>query len=216
MAQKSRPNESKEQTYKLDVDLPAVEKGTLKQEVYNQVNIIVSPEGKIWLQMSNDSSDKWSNKTMRMELLDKVAKEYNDRHPDQVSFTQRQKEAFAAQSVFGVPLSQMGKFLDLYSRDGGEEIMEKWMNGEFEDDSMLSGIPISWECNEDNPNEFQLWIKAIRQTNNDNLKQTLRDGTGLAIKADKNTSYETIRMVMENLQAIKQNKFTFLTTLKSE
>ena len=55
----------------------------------------------------------------------------------------------------------------------------------------------------------------MRQTENDNLAQAIKDGTGIAIKADQNTSFDIVHMVMDNLQTIKQNKFTFLTALKA-
>jgi biopolymer transport protein ExbD len=59
-------------------------------------------------------------------------------------------------------------------------------------------------------------MKAMRQTNNETLAQAIKDGTGVAIKADQNTSYEIVHMVMDNLQTIHMNKFTLLTALKTE
>ena len=50
---------------------------------------------------------------------------------------------------------------------------------------------------------------------NENLTQAMKDGMGVAIKADQNTSFEIVHMVMDNLQTIKQNKFTLLTALKA-
>lgn len=61
-----------------------------------------------------------------------------------------------------------------------------------------------------------MWMKAMRQTNNETLAQAIKDGTGVAIKADQNTSYEIVHMVMDNLQTIHMNKFTLLTALKTE
>ena len=56
---------------------------------------------------------------------------------------------------------------------------------------------------------------AIRQTDNENLKDAIKDGSGVAIKADQNTSFEVVHMVMDNLQTIRMNKFTLLTALKA-
>ena len=70
--------------------------------------------------------------------------------------------------------------------------------------------------NQDSETEFQMWMKAMRQTNNETLAQAIKDGTGVAIKADQNTSYEIVHMVMDNLQTIHMNKFTLLTALKTE
>ena len=57
-------------------------------------------------------------------------------------------------------------------------------------------------------------MKAMRQTDNDNLASAIKDGSGVAIKADQNTSFEIIHMIMDNLQTIHMNKFTLLTALK--
>lgn len=93
--------------------------------------------------------------------------------------------------------------------------MDKWMQGEDDDRNHVSGIPISWNSDESTPNEFQMWMKALRQTENETLAQAIKDGTGVAIKADQNTSFDIIHMVMDNLQTIHMNKFTFLTALKA-
>ena len=54
----------------------------------------------------------------------------------------------------------------------------------------------------------------MRQTENSTLADKIKDGTGVAIKADQNTAFDIIHMVMDNLQSIKMNKFTLLTALK--
>ena len=64
------------------------------------------------------------------------------------------------------------------------------------------------------PNEFQMWMKAMRQSSNENLVSAIKDGTGVAIKADQNTSFDVVHLVMDNLQTIHMNKFTLLTALK--
>ena len=46
------------------------------------------------------------------------------------------------------------------------------------------------------------------------LAEKIKEGTGVAIKADQNTSFEVVHMVMDNLQTINLNKFTLLTALK--
>ncbi len=186
-----------------------------KVQETNFVQILVSPEGKVWLTMNNDTSAAWSNEKMKIALLDKVTELYNETHKNKLSFTPQQKLTFSKLGSFGVPLHQMGEFLSLATMPEGTTQMDKWLQGEDANPNHVTGIPISWNKDENNPNEFQLWIKALRQTDNDNLKQAIKDGEGLAIKADQNTSFETIHMVMDNLQTIKQNKFTLLTSLKS-
>ena len=93
--------------------------------------------------------------------------------------------------------------------------MDEWLAGEDENKNHVTGIPISAQQDENNLTEFQMWMKALRQTENENLAQAIKDGTGVAIKADQNTPFNIVHMVMDNLQTIKMNKFTFLTALKA-
>ncbi|MCH5214297.1 MAG: biopolymer transporter ExbD [Muribaculaceae bacterium] len=186
-----------------------------KVQETNVVQVLVSPEGKVWLSMNNDTAQAWSNEKMRIALLDKVVEVYNESHTQKLpAFTDAQKIAFSKLGTFGVPLNQMGEFLNLYGMPEGLTTMDKWLAGELPD--RTTGIPINWNQQENRPNEFQIWMKAIRQTDNDNLKDAIKDGTGVALKADQNTSFETVHMVMDNLQTIKMNKFTLLTALKAE
>ncbi|MCH5223999.1 MAG: biopolymer transporter ExbD [Muribaculaceae bacterium] len=189
---------------------------TEKVQETNFVQVLVSPEGKIWLTMNNDTSTVWSNEKMRGAVLEKVASIYNETHKSKpVNFTPEQVATFSKLGSFGVPLAQMGEFLNLANEPEGMTKMDKWLEGEDGNPNHITGIPIQWNSNPDNPTEFQMWIKAMRQTENENLAQAIKDGTGVAIKADQNTSFDIIHMVMDNLQTIKQNKFTFLTALKA-
>lgn len=192
-----------------------------KVQETNCVQVLVSPEGgKVWLTMNNDTSQDFSNEKMRKLLLDQVAQEWNSQHPsDKISFNEAQKVAFAKLGSFGVPLKQMGEFLNLAQKQEGQTQMDKWMQGEDTNPNHKTGIPVSWNKNDQKPNEFQMWMKAIRMVSNDAgspLYDKIKDGSGVAIKADQNTSFENIHMVMDNLQTIKMNKFTLLTALKAE
>jgi hypothetical protein len=109
----------------------------------------------------------------------------------------------------------MGEFLDLAKQQEGSTMMDKWLQGDDGNPNHVTGIPISWNQNEAQPTEFQMWMKAMRQTDNNNLAEAIKDGTGVAIKADQNTSFNIVHMVMDNLQTIHMNKFTLLTALKS-
>ena len=180
-----------------------------KVQETNYVQVLVSPEGKIWLTMHNDTSAQWSNQSMRMALLDKVAQIYNESHKNKISFTPQQKLAFSKLNAFGVPLAQMSEFLDLDASD-----QDNWLQGKDGNPNHVTGIPIS--MNQENETEFQMWMRAIRQSDNETLTSAIKDGTGVAIKADQNTSFEVVHTVMDNLQTIHMNKFTLLTALKNE
>mgnify|MGYP004553759677 CR=1 FL=1 len=185
-----------------------------KVQETNYVQVLVSPQGKVWLTMNNDTSQTYSNEKMRMALLDKVAELYNAQHKDKIQFSDEQKFAFSKLNSFGVPLKQMGEFLSLASQPEGQTKMDNWMMGKDNNPNHITGIPISWNEDESHPNEFQLWMKAMRQSDNTNLTDAIKSGSGVAIKADQNTAFEVIHMVMDNLQTIHMNKFTLLTALK--
>lgn len=189
---------------------------TEKVQETNYVQVLVSPEGKVWLTMNNDTSSNWSNEKMRIALLDKAAEIYNETHKNKVSFNDEQKYAFSKLASFGVPMNQMGEFLSLAGEKEGTTKMDKWLQGDDGNPTHVTGIPITWNENPDMPNEFQIWMKAMRQTDNTNLADKIKDGTGVAIKADQNTSFDVVHMVMDNLQTIKMNKFTLLTALKGQ
>ncbi|MBD5329240.1 MAG: biopolymer transporter ExbD [Bacteroides sp.] len=187
-----------------------------KVQETNYVQVLVSPKGQIWLTMNNDTSADYSNEKMKMAVLDKVTEIYNEQHKNKpVKFTEQQKYAFSKLGSFGVPMSQMGEFLDLAMKgQEGQTDMDKWLDGTDNNPNHISGIPISKEQSENNLSEFQMWMKAMRQSGNPRLEEKIKDGSGVAIKADQNTSFEIIHTVMDNLQTIRMNKFTFLTALK--
>ena len=187
---------------------------TEKVQETNYVQVLVNPEGKVWLTMNNDTSSNFGNEKMRMALLDKVADIYNESHKNNpVRFTDQQKITFSKMGAFGVPLKNMGEFLDMINQPEGQTKMDKWLEGDG-NPAHPTGIPINWNENDQNPNEFQMWMKAMRQSDNENLVSKIKDGTGVAIKADQNTSFDVVHMVMDNLQTIHMNKFTLLTALK--
>ena len=64
------------------------------------------------------------------------------------------------------------------------------------------------------PNEFQIWMRAIYNSSNPNLEQSIKSGEGIAVKADKDTPYDVVHNVLDNLQTLKMNKFSLMTALK--
>ena len=186
----------------------------LKVQETNYLQVLVNPQGKVWITMHND--------TMRAKLLDQAAALYNEQHSNKVSFTDEQRAIFAKQNTFGVPMKVLGQFLDL-GKEGpsGQTKMDKWLEGKYQDPKtgqmMPTGIPIDASADKEHLDEFQIWMKAARMVSNDSgspLAEQIKEGTGVAIKADANTSFEVVHMVMDNLQTINLNKFTLLTALK--
>lgn len=186
-----------------------------KVQETNYVQVLVSPQGKVWLTMNNDTSANWSNEKMRIAVLDKMSEIYNESHKNKVSFTPQQKMTFSKLGSFGVPMAQMAEFLDLAGDNTTSTQADNWLQGKDGNPNHITGIPINWNEDENTPNEFQMWMKAMRQTDNENLAGAIKDGTGVCIKADQNTAFDVVHMVMDNLQTIRMNKFTLLTALKA-
>ncbi len=88
--------------------------------------------------------------------------------------------------------------------------------------------------NEKGFNQLQIWCQAIRNVagNIDDVRKagltpeelsnlvTLADaiqkGEGIGVKADKDTPFEVVHDVFDNLQTMGLNKFSLMTALKSE
>ncbi len=106
-----------------------------------------------------------------------------------VSFTTEEIQKFKIQKTFGVPMKNMKAFLALPA-EKGDEILKDY------------GIPT-----DSTDNQFKVWIKAARATNQD-----LR----IAIKADSKTPYKVIKDVMTSLQDLRENRYNLITSLKVE
>ena len=134
--------------------------------------------------------------------------EYNKYRKNKVQFTQKQVNTFARCASFGYPIAQLPEFLD-QDVTKQDELLDPQKNGQ-------SGIPVDMNQDLDHPNEFQMWMRALYSSSNANLISTIKDGKGIAIKADKDTPYSVVNVVMDNLQTLKMNKFSLMTALKTE
>ena len=175
----------------------------------NLVQILVSPKGQVFISLSGDKDSTYSSEKVRAELLKNVVAEYNKHHKgNQVELTQKEVNTFAKNASFGYPIGQLAKFLD-EPQTKQDQLLDPAKNPN-------AGIPISINKDLERPNEFQIWMRALYNTNNENLRAAIKDGAGIAIKADKETPYDVVNVVMDNLQTLKMNKFSLLTALKSE
>ena len=105
------------------------------------------------------------------------------------------------------------------------------------------GIPINDNNDPDGRlNDFQIWCQAINYVASDKRKEkiqqmgldestpegrdkirdldilynSVKQGTGITVKADKDTPFASIDRVFDNLQTMRLNKFTLQTALKAE
>ena len=181
-----------------------------KVPVSNLLSVLVSPEGKVYLEVlgSQDSTDnkRKGSENVRAHMLQYMAEQYNALHPGaNISFTNEELATFSKLNAFGVPITFMKKWLNMDTEERDKILQQK-----------DAGIPIDMNEDPNRPNEFQMWVRAAYNSIDDELKDAIVKGSGIAIKADQTTPYSVVNVVMDNLQTIKYNKFTLMTALKSE
>lgn len=171
----------------------------------NLLSVLVSPEGKVFLEVLGSKDSTMKSETVRADLLKNMVAEYKKTHPSaNLAFTNKEIETFSKLNAFGVPITKMKEWLNL-EPDQRDKALE---NG--------PGVPISMNEDPNNPNEFQMWIRAAYNSVNPELQESMVKGRGIAIKADQTTPYSVVNVVMDNLQTMKMNKFTLMTALKTE
>ena len=173
----------------------------------NLLSILVSPEGKVFLEVLGSKDSTMKSETVRADLLKNMVSEYKKTHPSaNLAFTNKEIETFSKLNAFGVPITKMKEWLNL-EPDQRDKFLESEHN---------PGVPINMNEDPNNPNEFQMWIRAAYNSVNPELQEMMVKGRGIAIKADQTTPYSVVNVVMDNLQTMKMNKFTLMTALKTE
>ena len=173
----------------------------------NLLSVLVSPEGKVYLEVLGSKDSTMKSETVRADLLKNMVAEYKRTHPSaNLAFTNKEIETFSKLNAFGVPITKMKEWLNL-EPDQRDKFLESEQN---------PGVPINMNEDPNNPNEFQMWIRAAYNSVNPELQESMVKGRGIAIKADQTTPYSVVNVVMDNLQTMKMNKFTLMTALKTE
>ena len=171
----------------------------------NLLSVLVSPEGKVFLEVLGSKDSTMKSETVRADLLKNMVAEYKKTHPSaNLQFTNKEIETFSKLNAFGVPITKMKEWLNL-EPDQRDKALESG-----------PGIPINMNEDPNNPNEFQMWVRAAYNSLNPELQEAMVKGRGIAIKADQTTPYSVVNVVMDNLQTMKMNKFTLMTALKTE
>ena len=175
----------------------------------NLITVLVNPQGKVFISLAGDKDSTFSSEKMRVELVKSVVAEYNKVHPNaNLSLNQKQVNNFGSTYMFGLPIKMLPKWLNM-SQEQRDELIDP-------NKSEVAGIPIDMNEDLSKPNDFQIWMRAAYNLSNDNLQSAIKDGKGIAIKADQTTPYSVVQVVMDNLQTMKMNKFTLMTALKTE
>src|SRR5574344_31160 len=119
--------------------------------------------------------------------LRKLANAMNEK--GSLNLNAQQVETFAQAPTFGTPLNTLAGWLETDNRN---ELLIK---------SQEAGIP----CDSLN-NELKTWVSTAREA--------CGEGMGIAIKADKSTSYAVIKKVMDTLRDIAEARYKLITSLK--
>ena len=175
----------------------------------NLITVLVNPQGKVFISLAGDKDSTFSSEKMRVELVKSVVAEYNKVHPNaNLSLNQKQVNNFGSTYMFGLPIKMLPKWLDM-SQEQRDALIDP-------NKSEVADTPIDMNEDLSKPNDFQIWMRAAYNLSNDNLQGAIKDGKGIAIKADQTTPYSVVQVVMDNLQTMKMNKFTLMTALKTE
>ncbi len=160
------------------------------------LDITIDPEGRVL--MSTD-------KTVTMQkALDQMLR---DR---ETSLTPEQKQEIINFNQIGIPVKSMPDFLTKSHEDQVKLIK-------------ITGIPTdSLQNREDKLSEFQLWVKAMKngykEWYNDlsDAEKTEVSATKLEIniKADKDTPYSAVKLVIAELQDINESRYKLVTQEK--
>ncbi|MDE5918025.1 MAG: biopolymer transporter ExbD [Duncaniella sp.] len=179
----------------------------------NLASVLVSPEGKVFISIAgdadSDTKDPCGSEALRKTILDEAVTHYNKQHPNnQIQLTAQDRESFSKINMFGVPFQVLHQFLNMSQTEQDKFISDMTQKG--------VGIPINDNKDMDHLNEFQIWMRAIYNSGNDNLQKAMKKGEGIAVKADKDTPYDIVHDVLDNLQTLKMNRFSIMTALKTE
>ena len=141
------------------------------------LNILVSPEGRIYVGTEN--------KNNMVAMLETVTDKFG------VTLNATQLKHFKEDAMIGAPLSKLAAYLSLEPEKMAEAIQ-------------TLGIPT--DSIDGGMSEFQEWVKAARNANPD-IK--------LAIKCDAKTPYKSVKMMMNELQDMNENRYQLITNLKT-
>ena len=153
----------------------------------------------------------WSSENLRKTVIVNAAKKYQDVTGHDPGITPQDVQVFSKIGTFGVPMEKMHEFLSLPQGN-----QDDWISDMSRNDVGIRLTPFTGKDGRET-SEFQIWMEAIRDSGNPALTEAMRKtGSGIAVKADRETPFSMVNEVLENLRAIKLNKFTVMTALKTE
>ena len=159
------------------------------------LDITIDPEGRVLMA---------TDKVVTMEkALDQMLKERD------VTLNAEQKKAFLAETQIGIPMKNLPEYL---GKTHEEQVKLLKTNG----------IPTdSLQNREDKMSEFQLWVKSMKNGYKEwynGLEDVDKSGVAnkleICIKADKQTPYSSVKMVIAELQDINESRYKLVTQYK--
>ncbi|MFN0214276.1 MAG: ExbD/TolR family protein [Saprospiraceae bacterium] len=149
------------------------------------LTVLVGKDGKILLDMAGQHT--------RLSLINDVSSRY------QLGLNDDEKMRFANVGSFGVPRSQLKKYLNLSPADRSAY--------------PVTGIPV--DTADVNKSELADWIHNARLAQF-RMKQEgkVKDEYVMIVKADKDTPYPAIQKVVNTLTDINVNKFNLITSME--
>ena len=147
----------------------------------------------------DDADSAFTTENVKKQVLQIMAQKHN------IQFSAQNYADFAKLNAFGHPIKDLKAWLDLPVNERAEALKKS------------PGIPINMTTYGGDLTEFQEWIRACAEvfSQREDATEDIRSGKAIAIKADANTPYRMVEIVMNNLQSIKRKKFTLMTSLKT-
>ncbi|SFG58800.1 ExbD/TolR family protein [Pedobacter insulae] len=162
----------------LEVKIPS---STVQFKVPDKdLTILTIGKGKVFIEIIGQDVKKLT--------LQKMATEYS------ISFTPEQIKRFAVISSFGVPLNQLGTYIN--------------MNG---DQRAKSGVETGIPTDSTRSGELFKWIEQARYATAELHQTEMR----ISIKGDAEEEYPTVRKIVDVLQRQKVNKFSLITSAEA-
>ena len=165
----------------------------VKVNVPGSVSEIKVPENGVLTILVNPEKDVAGNPTgegqvfLSIDNTEQLGETLQQMMP---SATALQMDVFTREGTFGVPLSEMGTYLNM-STDQRQKVLP------------TKGIPL--DSIDGGMSEFQQWVDAARSVN-ENIK--------IALKSDATTPYKTVKKVMSELQDMDESHYYMITNLK--
>ena len=166
----------------------------VKVNVPGSVSEIKVPENGVLTILVNPEKDVAGNPTgegqvfLSIDNTEQLGETLQQMMP---SATALQMDVFTREGTFGVPLSEMGTYLNM-STDQRHKVRP------------TKGIPL--DSIDGGMSEFQQWVDAARSVN-ENIK--------IALKSDATTPYKTVKKVMSELQDMDESHYYMITNLKT-